>query len=233
MRRAVMWLFTLIASGSAALWIASCTAQLHYDASIPPPYIPASIALDNDSFEPEARPSSQSQRWLYFLAADATLTMSYAACDAPPFVALNSTASMLTHQAIRRIYDRRWYMQRLHDQVAGRPIDPAYDQPFLDRIGAQRRTSAIELSRLLDAGCAWHAASSPHTQIVLRLPLWATTAVPLAAGPGVMLAGWVRGRRRRKRGLCPACGYNLTGLVSDRCPECGGAVCGEKRPSSC
>lgn len=31
----------------------------------------------------------------------------------------------------------------------------------------------------------------------------------------------VRRRRRRKRGLCLACGYNLAGNESGRCPECG------------
>lgn len=45
-----------------------------------------------------------------------------------------------------------------------------------------------------------------------------------------LLAGVVllrAGLRRRRRGLtphCARCDYNLTGLVSDRCPECGTAV---------
>ncbi len=30
--------------------------------------------------------------------------------------------------------------------------------------------------------------------------------------------------RRRQRGLCPACGYDLHGLSAARCPECGGAT---------
>jgi hypothetical protein len=33
-------------------------------------------------------------------------------------------------------------------------------------------------------------------------------------------------RGRRKRGLCVRCGYNLTGNVSGRCPECGREVKG-------
>lgn len=34
---------------------------------------------------------------------------------------------------------------------------------------------------------------------------------------------WLRRRRMRRRppGACPACGYDLTGNVSGRCPECG------------
>jgi len=31
----------------------------------------------------------------------------------------------------------------------------------------------------------------------------------------------VRQERRRRRGLCVACGYNLRGLPEPRCPECG------------
>jgi hypothetical protein len=31
-------------------------------------------------------------------------------------------------------------------------------------------------------------------------------------------------RSRRKRGLCVSCGYDLTGNVSGRCPECGERV---------
>ena len=30
--------------------------------------------------------------------------------------------------------------------------------------------------------------------------------------------------RRFRRGLCPKCGYNLTGLTEPRCPECGNDV---------
>lgn len=31
-------------------------------------------------------------------------------------------------------------------------------------------------------------------------------------------------RRRRRRGECPGCGYDLRLAVADRCPECGGLV---------
>ena len=44
----------------------------------------------------------------------------------------------------------------------------------------------------------------------------------LMAYPGeVFFRGPYRRRRRRAKGLCMKCGYNLTGNVSGICPECG------------
>lgn len=55
-----------------------------------------------------------------------------------------------------------------------------------------------------------------------RLPLWASVLL-FSAYPFVALIG-SRARlrhRRRVRGLCVECGYDLTGNVSGKCPECG------------
>ncbi|MEW6251191.1 MAG: hypothetical protein AB1716_11125 [Planctomycetota bacterium] len=54
----------------------------------------------------------------------------------------------------------------------------------------------------------------------LVLPLW--NLALLTAAPGLLLL-W-RHRRRRVPGFCRKCGYNLTGNVSGRCPECGCAT---------
>ena len=55
----------------------------------------------------------------------------------------------------------------------------------------------------------------------LVLPLWIPLLVfsfyPVLAVVGVPLRRW----RRRKRGLCVRCRYNLTGNESGVCPECG------------
>ena len=56
------------------------------------------------------------------------------------------------------------------------------------------------------------------------VPHWAIVSA-LAALPAGRL-GLLVGRRRRaalyrRRGLCPACGYDLTGNVTGVCPECG------------
>ena len=58
----------------------------------------------------------------------------------------------------------------------------------------------------------------------IRLPLW-LGMIMLAAYPTlVYIRGPARHRRRRRKGLCLKCGYNLTGNISGVCPECGTAV---------
>ena len=48
-----------------------------------------------------------------------------------------------------------------------------------------------------------------------------TPFLPAAALPTIMLIAAWRRRRRRQRGLCLACGYDLRGGSHERCPECG------------
>ena len=54
----------------------------------------------------------------------------------------------------------------------------------------------------------------------IHVPFW-IPAVLLAAYPGLVS---VRRWRRRKRGLCLKCGYDLRGSPGPRCPECGEAI---------
>jgi hypothetical protein len=58
------------------------------------------------------------------------------------------------------------------------------------------------------------------TAISLRVtyvPLWPLLVLGLGAGG----ACWWRAGKRVKPGHCAACGYDLGGLSSGRCPECG------------
>ena len=65
-------------------------------------------------------------------------------------------------------------------------------------------------------GTAWHSSVST---LIFRMWLLASLfCIP----PAVALSRNIIARyRRRKRNLCVACGYNLSGNVSGTCPECG------------
>jgi hypothetical protein len=52
-------------------------------------------------------------------------------------------------------------------------------------------------------------------------PLWALVIVLPIQPTIAFVRGPYRRYRRRKKGLCLTCGYNLTGNVSGVCPECG------------
>jgi len=63
--------------------------------------------------------------------------------------------------------------------------------------------------------------ASFHHYFFLEFPLWASTLIML---PWPVVA-FVRGPWRRAKHVaddrCLRCGYDLTGLVERRCPECG------------
>jgi len=76
---------------------------------------------------------------------------------------------------------------------------------------------------------AWLPKLGPATAAVRRsiifsmfVPFWCVA--PVVVGPTAYL--WWRDRRRIPPGYCQKCGYNLTGNVSGRCPECGSPVAG-------
>ena len=65
------------------------------------------------------------------------------------------------------------------------------------------------------------------------IPLWVVIVSSAGLGLGLtavpLLIRSLRAWRRRAVGHCPTCGYDLTGNVSGRCPECGTP----RRDSSC
>jgi hypothetical protein len=66
----------------------------------------------------------------------------------------------------------------------------------------------------------WQGRGPSKTLLVV--PLWSLAAAA-AVLPLWRLALHFRSRRRRRRGICPACGYDLR-ATPDRCPECGTAA---------
>jgi uncharacterized paraquat-inducible protein A len=61
---------------------------------------------------------------------------------------------------------------------------------------------------------------------LVTLAIWlASYACPAVAN----LVKYYRRRQRRGKGLCLACGYNLTGNTSGICPECGEPLRGAGR----
>jgi predicted RNA-binding Zn-ribbon protein involved in translation (DUF1610 family) len=59
-------------------------------------------------------------------------------------------------------------------------------------------------------------------------PLW-SFALVFMIGAGIWPLVALRRVRRRRKGRCSQCGYDLTGNVSGRCPECGSTVAREGR----
>lgn len=55
----------------------------------------------------------------------------------------------------------------------------------------------------------------------VRAPCWATCALFAAYPAFAFIRGPLRRRRRRRKGSCVKCGYDLTGNVTGECPECG------------
>lgn len=61
----------------------------------------------------------------------------------------------------------------------------------------------------------------PYRVTWLAFPLWLTTASLAMVGLLPVVRGPIRQARRRWKGWCLDCGYDLTGNHSGRCPECG------------
>lgn len=79
--------------------------------------------------------------------------------------------------------------------------------------------SACAQCRVSGTGCAFGTART----YMLGLPLW-MMLLSLGWLPILLVRNRLRSWRRRRRGLCLNCGYNLQGNTSGRCPECGTAV---------
>lgn len=64
----------------------------------------------------------------------------------------------------------------------------------------------------------------PTIHVWVTTPAWVPCPVFAAYPVWAFVHGPLRRRRRRAKGLCVRCGYDLTGNVTGVCPECGTAV---------
>lgn len=85
------------------------------------------------------------------------------------------------------------------------------------------------LPLIIDASTMWKLPAvrqkgTPMVPTVIVLPFWMVIAGLAAYPSAALICGPCRRWRRRRRGLCVCCGYDLTGNASGRCPECGSAA---------
>jgi hypothetical protein len=65
----------------------------------------------------------------------------------------------------------------------------------------------------------WPYAARAFGHLHIGIPLW----LPLGLVSMPTSLAWWRWNRRRGPDLCPACGYDLSGIATGVCPECGRA----------
>ena len=111
-------------------------------------------------------------------------------------------------------YSARFFGARTKAQPWGFSAGASTNVYYYD---AQRRTTAPHLAR---------SSFAPSSRGV-TVPCWfvvvLTAPLPAAAVFSHLWRACIR-RRCAGWGQCPACGYDLRGSPSDRCPECGPAV---------
>lgn len=85
---------------------------------------------------------------------------------------------------------------------------------------------SVEFPEAASARCS---TRMKWTLLDLTSPPWLSTPLFALYPVFAFVRGPLRRRRRRARGCCVRCGYDLTGNVSGTCPECGARVKGHAR----
>ncbi len=113
--------------------------------------------------------------------------------------------------------------------------------PLVQDIWVEFRAERMRIEFNRHVGAEPPTAEAAFYRAILQSPpqqfagiSWSKNRIVLTAAPSILLIillvtypayAFVRGpwrrHRRRKRGLCVACGYDLTGNESGRCSECG------------
>lgn len=124
-----------------------------------------------------------------------------------------STAQGISWSGFDMARGRLWIWWSHTNSVLG-GISPGgwfvVDNEVAEMIGLPPARDRLSLSCFRSERGSWGGSAT------LDLPLW------VLAGMGVVASYFgVRGLRRKRAGCCGACGYDLGGLLSGRCPECG------------
>lgn len=98
--------------------------------------------------------------------------------------------------------------------VVGDPTTPPIDWTAFDVFSIERLGSRGRLYKSTWL-YSWYASKNFY---LLVIALWPLVAALVA---GNVFWYWRDWRRRVRPGHCAKCGYNLTGNISGRCPECG------------
>lgn len=100
-------------------------------------------------------------------------------------------------------------------------IDVAFDEQFAKAAPAEGYGTGVYVRRLQDRIVSLvPSVSLAQGEVGIGIPLW------LVLAAAMLLIAWLvwHGNRGETQGLCTECGYNLTGLTTERCPECGTRV---------
>ena len=177
-----------------------------------------------------AQMASADQWWAHTVITKGRVTISYSSKYEPPFRALRRGKQKKGVISIGRFGVARYnliahWVRRASEQLGALPWTFRVDGQYREELEATERETALKLEQVLgDSTLLLRHTNTPHRQVVLRFPLW----VPLSAlstPPAIaLIRGPVRRWRRRRKGCCVRCGYDLTGNVTGVCPECGGVA---------
>jgi hypothetical protein len=93
-----------------------------------------------------------------------------------------------------------------------------------DSVGEELRRRGIPATGPPWFSWGWRSFPGLGPLFLIWLPIWLIVLLCCLYPAILLLRGPLRRWRRRRKGLCLKCGYNLTGNTSGRCPECGDAV---------
>lgn len=174
-------------------------------------------------------------RWSFFCAERGSVTFAYSSDRLPPTLGSQENYTWGSRESFQETLihsDRdalRIALKTLRNVRKGRPTflsDSNAEQEAIQFLN-KRRNEGVEHVR----GYMWRHSklgfflridNQPSKAIAVQIPLWFPTC---GGALGILCFLW-RGHRlkrylRIQRGQCVSCEYNLTGITSGRCPECG------------